>query len=171
VQRARWSLIIFLVVVVGIALITGPPTPESIKWMIAARFPRISWVDAETLVGWMNDDASRNLLLFDVRTDEEYAVSHLRGAVQMDPDGPGASELMIPDDATVVVYCSVGYRSGAIVGELRDRGVEQVYNLTGGIFGWANAGRPLFRNDTRVELVHPYDDAWGLLLREDLRAD
>jgi len=46
-----------------------------------------------------------------------------------------------------------------------------VYNLTGGIFGWANSGRPLFRNDTRVELVHPYDEAWGLLLREDLRAD
>ncbi|MBW2509936.1 MAG: rhodanese-like domain-containing protein [Deltaproteobacteria bacterium] len=170
-QRSRWSLMVVFAALVGAALIMGPPKPESIQWLIAARFPYVSWVDADTLAAWMKHDAKRNLLLLDVRTEEEYAVSHLRGAVQMDPDGHGLSELSIPDDATVVAYCSVGYRSGAIIEELRERGVEQVYNLTGGIFGWANAGRPLFRHDARVELVHPYDSVWGLLLRKDLRAD
>lgn len=170
VKRYRWFWVIVLAALCGAALAIGPPKPEAIKWLIAARFPSVSWVDANTLAGWMDDDASDALLLLDVRTREEYAVSHLRGAIRVDPGSPDLSELSIPEDATVVVYCSVGYRSAAMVGQLHDKGVHQVYNLTGGIFGWANAGRPLFRDEMRVEAVHPYDKGWGFLLREELRA-
>jgi rhodanese-related sulfurtransferase len=170
VKRSRWFWVAVVVALVGTALAIGPPKPEAVKWIVAARFPSVSWVDASTLASWMDDDASDELLLLDVRAREEYAVSHLRGAIQVDPGSPDLSELSIPEDATVVVYCSVGYRSAVIARELRDRGVQQVYNLTGGIFGWANAGRPLFRDETRVEAVHPYDKAWGLLLQEELRA-
>jgi rhodanese-related sulfurtransferase len=170
VKRSLWLWVVILAAVVATPLIAGPPKPESIKWMIAARFPSVSWIDASTLAAWMQDDARKDLLLLDVRTEEEYAVSHLRGAMRVDPERPEVSELPIPEAATVVVYCSIGYRSAALVGELRRRGIDQVYNLTGGIFGWANAGRPLFVDETRVEVVHPYDNMWGWLVRDELRA-
>ena len=70
----------------------------------------------------------------------------------------------------VVVYCSVGYRSAAIVQRIERAGVGRVYNLEGGIFAWANEGRPIFKDNARAKLVHPYDKLWGLLLHEDLRA-
>lgn len=164
VNRSRWLWVALLVAVIAIPLVAAPPTPESIQWMIAARFPSVSWVDAGTLAGWMEDDAEE-LVLLDARTKEEYAVSHLRGATHVDPDRPDVSELQIPEDATVVVYCSVGYRSAALAEELRRMNVDHVHNLSGGIFGWANAGRPLFREEMRVEAVHQYDDIWGWLLR------
>lgn len=170
VNRPRAIWVIVLASTSAMLLFVAPPEPETIKWVIAARFPTVSWVDADTLARWMDDDADKTLVLLDARTEEEYAVSHLRHAIWAGPDGTGLSELSLPDDAVVVVYCSVGYRSAAVAGKLRDRNVHQVYNLTGGIFGWANAGRPLFRDEKRVDEVHPYSETWRWLVREDLRA-
>jgi rhodanese-related sulfurtransferase len=170
VSQSRGIWVIVLASVAALLLLVAPPKPETIKWIIAARFPSVSWVDADTLARWMGDDADGTLMLLDARTKEEYAVSHLRHATWVGPDGTELLESSLPDDAVVVVYCSVGYRSAAVAKKLRKRGAAPVYNLTGGIFGWANAGRPLFRDDTRVEEVHPYSEAWRWLVREDLRA-
>ncbi|NNL66826.1 MAG: rhodanese-like domain-containing protein, partial [Myxococcales bacterium] len=76
----------------------------------------------------------------------------------------------LPAEARVVVYCSVGYRSGAIAKRLGERGVERVYNLEGGIFLWANQGRPVVRAGQPVREVHPYGGGWARYLDEGLRA-
>ena len=70
----------------------------------------------------------------------------------------------------IVTYCSVGYRSAGVAQRLRAAGFTQVYNLEGSLFRWANEGRPLYRGDTLVHQVHPYDRVWGTLLKEELRA-
>ena len=72
---------------------------------------------------------------------------------------------------TVVVYCSVGYRSSRLAEKLRARGIENVFNLEGSLFQWANEGRPLYRGDERVYEAHPYDDEWGQLLDRRLWAE
>ena len=64
-------------------------------------------------------------------------------------------------ERTVVVYCSVGYRSSRLAEELRARGFENVFNLEGSLFQWANEGRPLYRGEERVDQAHPYDEEWG----------
>ena len=51
-----------------------------------------------------------------------------------------------------------------------ERGHERVFNLEGGLFGWANAGRPVWAEGSRAAKVHPYDDEWGRLLRPALRS-
>ena len=49
--------------------------------MIRARFPTVAQVSTDTLQSWFDESPQReNLLLFDVREPEEYAVSHLQGA-------------------------------------------------------------------------------------------
>ena len=118
----------------------------------------------------MEDAEPNGLVLIDVRSPEEQALSQLRGAQALDPSNPDIAALAIPEDAKVVVYCSIGYRSAAIVRDLERAGAQNVYNLEGGLFDWANQGRPIYRGEARVLEVHPYNGLWGLLLREDRRA-
>ena len=143
--------------------------PETLAPLIEARFPEVEWIDAETLYQSMNAPESAAPLLLDVRTEEEFAVSHLRGAVRVEPGQRELESLAIDRDLTVVVYCSVGYRSAAIVDALRASGASDVRNLTGGIFAWANEGRPVFKNGQPATTVHSYGPLWGTLLRNEFR--
>jgi rhodanese-related sulfurtransferase len=149
---------------------TAWQSPNAWKALISARFPDVRWVDAKTLQGWMSGPGRRDLVLVDVRKLEEQEVSQLRGAQHLDPLRPDVATLKVPQDATVVVYCSIGYRSAAIVEEMERAGIRNVYNLEGGLFDWANQDRPIYRGEERVETVHPFNRLWGLLLRKDRRA-
>lgn len=151
-------------------LATAARSPSAWKALISARFPDVRWVDAETLTGWMSGPARSDLVLVDVRNSEEQEVSQLRGAQHLNPEHPDIAALKIPEDATVVVYCSVGYRSAAVVEDLERAGIGNIYNLEGGLFDWANQDRPIYRGEERVGQVHPFNRLWGLLLRKDRRA-
>ena len=155
------------------ALLLGAPLlvcgqrPASLRPAIEARYPDVPWVEADALAGWMR---SGEVHLLDARQPEEYRVSHLRGATRIDPDAPDLAALDVPRDARVVVYCSVGWRSGGVADRMRRAGWTDVHNLAGGIFGWANADRPVYRGERRARAVHPYDATWGRMLRAELRA-
>ena len=69
---------------------------------------------------------------------------------------------------SIVVYCSIGYRSARLARELEQQGVEGVLNLEGSIFEWANSGHGVEREGEAVSEVHPYDEDWGRLLDQEL---
>ena len=144
-------------------------TLESLRAAIDSEYPGTEWVSARRLREWMARPAGTRPLLLDIRSAEEFAVSHLRGARRIDPD---ANPILLsePPERTIVVYCSVGYRSAAIMSRLRAAGFTRIYNLEGGLFGWANEGGAIYRGATRVQRVHPYDAEWGRLLNDDHRA-
>ena len=164
---------VLLAVLVALAA-CGSPTSD-ITWTgvearIQEAFPDVPSVDTATLSRLMQDP-TRSLLLLDVRQADEFAVSHLQDAVRTaSPDH--AEELLraAPAGAVVVAYCSVGFRSARLVAALRERGLADVHNLSGSIFRWANEDRPLFRGDTAVREVHPFNETWGVLLQADRRA-
>ncbi len=112
-----------------------------------------------------------SILLVDTRTIEEYAVSHLPGAInwsefRTEPIPESVSH-HLAEGGTVVFYCSIGYRSGEAAmraEELLGRG-HSLYNLRGGIFQWANEGRTLEGGDR----VHGFDAEWGRLLDPSVR--
>lgn len=140
--------------------------------MIRAKFPEVAQLSTESLQTWLDDSAAAERpLLLDVREKEEYGVSHLKDAVSAltEEEALRALEGVAPD-RPVVLYCSVGYRSSEMAGFLLKRGFEKVYNLEGSIFAWANEGRPVYRGEERVHIVHPYDRVWGKLLKKVLRA-
>lgn len=121
--------------------------------------------------------ADKDVLLFDVREKDEFAVSHLEGAKRIDPGTWRWTFLNSYGKAaagkTVVFYCSVGVRSSrlaaAVQSGLMKAGAKAVYNLDGGIFAWHNQKRPLMNSAGPTELVHPFDANWGrLVLRQDL---
>ncbi len=164
--------------VLGLALVMGgapllAAAQQSLsaqKAIIAARFPAVRWVTTGTLARWMGRGGHAGPVILDARAPEEFRVSHLRGARRVDPDLEDVSSLGIDPGARIVVYCSVGWRSGAIASRLEQAGYRQVYNLEGGIFRWANEGRAMYRGDHVVHRVHPYDQAWGRMLDDQHRA-
>lgn len=89
--------------------------------------------------------ADTTAVVLDVRTPEEYAVGHLKGAVLLDvKDGPafeaGAKKL---DTAKhYYVYCRSGRRSMNACGILHGLGL-QVTDLAGGIMAWERDGLPV----------------------------
>lgn len=145
-------------------------SPNALRLAIDALHPGVPWVDSATLAQWLTQPEGRQLVLLDVRETSEFDVSHLRGARRVSPDARDMAALRLPRTATIIVYCSVGYRSAALGQRLRAAGYQQVFNLQGGIFQWANEGRDLHRGSTPVNQVHPYDREWGRLLIEHYRS-
>ena len=74
--------------------------------------------------------------LFDVRTKEEWEKAKIDGAILLDDDGVRTLD-GLDKDATIVVMCHHGIRSGQAAGELLERGFRKVYNLEGGIDAWS----------------------------------
>lgn len=140
----------------------------AVRAAVDARYPGVQWVSAESLTRWLASSAPPQLL--DSRARAEFDVSHLAGAVWIDPERPDWSVVDADPARRVVVYCSVGWRSGDIARQLRARGRTNVFNLEQGLFGWANAGLPMVRGDSAATQVHPYDAVWGRMLQSERRA-
>ena len=85
------------------------------------------------------------VFLVDVRTPDEYAEGHLRGAANIDcqaPDFLEQFEAVCPKETPVAVYCRTGRRSAEAAKKLSKAGYD-VANLEGGIVGWQEAGKPV----------------------------
>lgn len=136
---------------------------EQIKELITVKFPSVRQIKTKDLGEWLQDTRRVSPLIFDVRSEEEYAVSHLRGAVRAD-----ASIIQRLAEADkhrpMVLYCSVGYRSSALAMRLSREGFTQVFNLEGSIFQWAKEHRELCRGEQQVQEVHPYGRKWAGLM-------
>lgn len=140
---------------------------QLLKRQIRTRFPQVKQLSTMELARRIEE---RSIVLLDVRTEPEFAVSHLLNARRIDPKTEDFSSLNLPLDAPIVAYCSVGYRSSRLVDRLQQAGYTQVANLEGSIFQWANEGRPVYRNGEQVQQVHPFDRVWGQLLQPNLRS-
>jgi rhodanese-related sulfurtransferase len=142
----------------------------AIKKLVRARFADVPHVTTAQLAAWLTDTQRTTPLLLDVRSVEEFAVSHLPEAHHIDPDS-SADELMgkLPKDRPWVLYCSVGYRSSHLAQRLMSAGATEVANLDGAIFSWVREGRKLESNGPGI-LVHPYSKIAAKLLRPEHRA-
>lgn len=85
---------------------------------------------------WMEDSQERAWTLLDVREVEEYEMCHLEGATLV-PLSTFPVDVTTLRGKPVVVYCHHGVRSYHAGVYLKQAGVEEVYNLEGGIEAWA----------------------------------
>ena len=138
---------------------------EAMSWAdvfarIERQWPEVPQMSTQELARRMADDGDSRPLLIDVRTRGEYDVSHLPEAVW--------AETSRSKDQVIVLYCSAGVRSCSAAASLIRSGLENVFNLQGSIFQWANERRPVIRDGKAVNVVHPYDHRWGVLLDSEL---
>ena len=81
--------------------------------------------------------------IIDVRTAEEFAAGHLRGAANIDWYQAGFVESVkaaYGKEHALYVYCRSGRRSASAAVKLAKEGYT-VYNLEGGYLAWTEAGR------------------------------
>lgn len=104
-----------------------------------------------------------DVILLDARELEEYETSHLPNAIHIGYRNFSLEKLEeISKTKTLVLYCSIGYRSEKIGERLQAAGYQHVYNLYGSIFEWVNQGYPVFdKKEVTTSAVHTYNRNWS----------
>lgn len=112
------------------------PPAEIVLRHQPAHCERINRIAAQALINQL--DAPRpNLTLIDVRTSEEWAEGHIRGAIHWPLDRIENGQLPpIQKESTVIVYCKAGLRSAKAAGLLIQAQKNPVLSLSGGIEDW-----------------------------------
>ncbi len=143
---------------------------RQIEAEIEAAHPALAHIAPEALSAKLATQTPH--LILDVREIEEYAVSHLPGAVQVSPKS-SAEDIArltdaLPPEAQIIVYCSVGWRSSILGSALAEAyPTHSVSNLRGGLFAWHNQGFALVNSHGKTRSIHPYDKTWGKLIKAE----
>lgn len=92
-------------------------------------------ISAEDAMKMMENE--ENVLILDVRTEEEFSEGHIKDAVLIpDYEITEKAEELIKDKATtILVYCRSGRRSAIAAKSLSELGYTTVYDF-GGIIDW-----------------------------------
>lgn len=172
------AAVMAIAAIAAFAVVTTPGAVRAMDWTETKELVRTEFPEAPQLsisgLATILERQSLPPLVIDVRDAEEYAVSHLPGAVHA--QGSELERLVREAGAQrpIVLYCSVGYRSARETEKLRRKGYSNVTNLEGSIFEWANAGKPLVhggpQSKSPTDAVHPFDETWGVLLDAERRS-
>ena len=171
-RQGLTTLLVFLLCGIAAAMSSRllAASEEPISWAdvfarIERDWPEVPQMSTKELAQRMADDGDSRPLLIDVRTRREYEVSHLPGAVWAETSRQIEDVLgRRSKHQAIVLYCSVGMRSSNAAARLIRSGRTDVFNLQGSIFQWANEDRPILRDGKEVDVVHRYDEPWGVLL-------
>lgn len=105
--------------------------------------------DVQTIELIDTDDLARRmegeeLLVLDVRDDDEFADQHIPGSVHI-PYAHLPERLdELPRDAAIAAICSAGKRSGLAASILQREGFERVLHVAdGGVGSWRRSGHPV----------------------------
>jgi rhodanese-related sulfurtransferase len=111
-------------------------------WPLVRRSSGGPWVSAAQATQLINRE---DALVLDVRDAGEYAGGHILGAksLPLARVESGAGDVAKKKDATLIVYCDTGDRSGKAAGVLKKLGYGKVVNLSGGLGAWKQAGLPV----------------------------
>lgn len=158
-----------IIVIAGTSMVLAKPDLAKIHDDIEADYERVAHINSDTFSKLPGED----VIIFDVREPEEFAVSHLPGAIQVDP---GISEAEFQsrygsamEGKTAVFYCSVGRRSSHLAERVATVVETQTSkapaNLIGGVFQWSNENRSLMSTaGAATNAIHPYNAHWGRLI-------
>ncbi|WP_026393655.1 rhodanese-like domain-containing protein [Acetobacterium malicum] len=120
--------ILLLVVVI---LVAGCSSQEKAKEK-AVSVKKITAAEAKVMI-----DGGEDLVILDVRTQEEYDQGHIENAVLI-PDteiSAKAPTVLADQNQTILVYCRTGRRSAEAAKKLVDLGYTHIYDF-GGIVDW-----------------------------------
>ena len=130
---------------------------ETMYQQYAQEFPSVKEITARQLQQLQRQ--GQKLVLVDVRSPEEIAISYIPGAITA---AEFESNLDRYRSATVIAYCTIGYRSGLYAEKLLQQQGIEVFNLAGSLLAWSHVNGSLTngREDTRK--VHVFGRQWQL---------
>ena len=85
------------------------------------------------------------IVVVDIRTPEEFAKGHIKGAVNINMNSKDFSEKLgkLERDKTYIMHCRSGGRSASSLPVWKRLGFKNVLHLSSGTLGWVKAGQPL----------------------------
>ncbi len=89
------------------------------------------------------DDIPDKIRLIDVRTPAEVARGKISGSENLPLHVIPLKVEELDSDETIVFYCQTGARSAQACAFMTSKGVENCYNLRGGIVTWVQMGLPV----------------------------
>lgn len=99
-----------------------------------------------------------NTVLIDVRTDVEFALGSLKGALNIPLDDMRGRLDEVPKDKKIIVFCSSGHRSYFALRILAQNGFEDVANLSGGYITYEQVMQKQNNEDIFAQLYIEKDD-------------
>ena len=84
-------------------------------------------------------------VVLDVRSAAEFADGHIPGAINVPAErvADKLAELESYRSKPVIVTCQSGVRTGGACSKLKKGGFERLYELSGGLGSWKQAGLPV----------------------------
>jgi phage shock protein E len=84
-------------------------------------------------------------VILDVRTEREFKAGHIKGAINLDVNGPDFEKALAALDKTktFLVHCAAGVRSVKACKKMAQMNFPKLVNLTNGFMGWQQAGKPV----------------------------
>lgn len=89
------------------------------------------------------ENLPENVKLIDVRTPAEVARGKISGSENLPLHVIPLKVDEFNNDETIIFYCQTGARSAQACAFMTSKGVDNVYNLRGGIVTWAQMGLPV----------------------------
>lgn len=93
--------------------------------------------------------SEKGVVVLDVRTSEEFAAGHLKGAINVDLNDKEfvskVEKLIQNKNIKVAIYCRSGRRSANACKMLSAAGYKNLYNLEGGILDWQKAEKEVVK--------------------------
>ena len=127
--------------------------------LVKLEFDDIPEFSSTSLHQLSQDNNDSEYTIVDVRTPEERSISMIAGAIDQESFERNRSDYL---NQKIIVYCTIGYRSGFYTRSLRQSGFE-AYNLSEGILGWTHIhGRLLNPKGQTTKQVHVYSRPWNL---------
>lgn len=164
--RTIVMLVLLVVLVTGLAWDGSPLGALLLRQAVAIKFRDVRRVSPAELVAWMKDPNRPPPLLVDARPADQFTLSHIDGAVNIDPARPDLAALAnVRKDTPIVVYDGPGAVGAAMVQALTQAEYTRVSNLDGGLFRWVNEGYAVVNAQGPATTVAPLGWAWGRLLK------
>ena len=104
---------------------------------LASDSPPVKHITPQELQNRLSDAEAGKPVLLDVREPWEFQICHLPGSLLMPMQTVPARHTELDPDADTVVICHHGARSMQAAMFLERQGFSRLYNLTGGVDGWA----------------------------------
>ena len=117
---------------------------------------------SEVMVTEIKKLSTSEVVFVDVRSEAERNVSIIPGAIDQAEFEKNLERFR---SRKIIVYCTIGFRSGVYTQKLNKKGVA-AHNLVGGVLMWAYYKNKFVRGGEPTNKVHVYGKEWNLLPQE-----
>jgi rhodanese-related sulfurtransferase len=131
------NFIVENILLIVIAIVSG----GMLLWPLINKATGGPELDTLAATRLMNDGA----IVLDVREAAEFSAGHLANAKHIPVSEIDTRLSDITSGKPVLVYCATGTRSGKAAAALKKAGRDQIFNLSGGIAAWKQAGLPVVK--------------------------